>query len=269
MNKDQLYFNVVNKVLEVCGADKGSSIYSLIPSFFNELKEYAQLELSSVGSVAMSVNSAVTTLGGSKRIISKNSTINKLLNRKKYDILNKFSFYKNFKTSMIPRNIPEASVAFITPLYLESIFKPMQFFIPYSSNCTGEWKFWDAVDYIEMRELMADKSFITNLNNKTMKDPVWKTKMSISMFPRGVHDRLKKEKLLNKELDPSAMVKAMVIRMAERTKPNINYEITDLALRDLLYDLGINKYLRIDREALFCRMLEETITKNVLLTIKK
>lgn len=53
----------------------------------------------------------------------------------------------------------------------------------------------------------------------------------------------------------------MIIRMGEMAKPDINYEIIDYSIRSFFTYLGINKYLRVDREIKFLRRFEEEMIK--------
>ena len=73
--------------------------------------------------------------------------------------------------------------------------------------------------------------------------------------------RLLKEHKFDEPLSSESMIKAMIIRLGEMGKPFINYEVIDFSIRSFFSYLGINKYVRVDRETEFLRRLELKIAE--------
>jgi len=133
--------------------------------------------------------------------------------------------------------------------------------LPHSSVCSGQWEFWDSIDFFDFREKLKNKEFVFDFREKIAESKAWKIKFEPDMFPLIVKRRLVKEKAFNKKLSPEAMIKAIIIRMGELAKPSINYEIIDFSIRSFFTYLGVKQYMRVDREILFLRTLEEEIKK--------
>ena len=157
----------------------------------------------------------------------------------------------------------KAALSLVSHAYFDSFLKPVHFFIPQSSFCSGQWDLWNKRGYLELKEKFSDKEFINKFYDKIKNSEVWNTKINPDDFPLIIKRRILKEKNTGMMLNPEAMIKAMIIRMGELARPSIDYEVIDFAIRDFFTYLQVKKYLRVDREIEFLRRLEKEITKHL------
>ena len=249
------------KLLEVCGCDIDYTPYSFISIADENLKLYTH----SLHNIPYLIDSSIEILTGKKTEAAKNSIYYKHLKKEQENILKKFndvcSLINTKGKIKIGENKTYAGLSAISNLYFDSFTRPIQFFLPHSSVCSGRWDFWDNIDFFSFKEKLQDKKFNFEVREKIIQSKVWNTKFDSKEFPFIVQRRLIKEKLLNKKLNPEGMVKAMIIRLGELGRPLINYEILDFSIREFFTYLGVNKYQRIDREINFLQKLDNEVIK--------
>ncbi len=242
---------LTSKLLEVCDCNKAANIYSLIPFF-----DKHSLILNNHDKI---LNNAINTLAFNK---NNYEILNKEKN-KLFQIMNYSNIYFNNKINKISNDKIEAALSLISSIYFKSFYKPIQFFIPHSSLCSGQWGFWDNIDYVKFKDKLKDSIFKRKFIDNVLKNNIWNLKFKLEEFPLIVQKRLIKEKLIGKKLDKNAMIKALIIKLGENAGPSINYEIIDYSIRNIFTNLKVSKYLRVDREMEFLRRFEDEITKEI------
>lgn len=251
------------KLLEACDCDIDSAVYSFVPTADEDIRLYTH----SLHNLPLLIDSSIEILTGKKTNVAKSSIYYKHLKKEQENVLKKFNdvcSLVNAKGNIkIKDDKTYAGLAAISHLYFDSFIRPIQFFLPHSSGCSGKWDFWDSIDFFTFKERLQDKKFNFEVREKILKSKVWNFKFDLEEFPIIVQRRLAKEKLIDKKLNPEAMIKAMIVRLGEMGRPFINYEIIDFSIREFFVYLGAKKYLRVDREMLFLRRLDEEI-KNII-----
>lgn len=247
---------LTSKLLEKCGCSREASIYSLIPFF-----DKNSLVLDNHDKI---LDNSINTL-----VFNKNDY--NILNKEKnkiFQIMNQSNVYFDNIVKKISEDKIEVALSLISSIYFRSFHKPIQFFIPHSSLCSGQWEFWDNINYIKFKEKLKDNDFKKKIIDRIIKNNIWKLDFKLEEFPLIVQIRLEKEKLIGKKLDKNAMIKALIIKMGENAMPPINYEIIDYSIRNIFTNLKVSKYLRVDREIKFLRRLEDEVAKEVKFLIK-
>lgn len=255
------HLTFTTKVLEKCGCDKSAVIYSLLP-LIDEKPEYMKGTYSHcLENQPKLIDSALEIFTGKKLGAAKNSYEYTRIKEEKESFFNLFSRFKNITNlpSKISTDKIEAALASLSHIYLDTIFNPVQFFIPHSSSCSGQWQFWNDINYFELKEKLNQKEFIFSLREKLDKSKIWDIKFEPEEFPLIIKKRLLKEKAFGKKFDPESMIKALIIRIGEIAKPDVNYEIIDFSIRSFFTYLAIKKYSRVDREIEFLRRFEKEI----------
>jgi hypothetical protein len=247
--------------LEVCGCDINNSIYAFIPTI-NDIKLYTN----NLHTLPQVLDSSISLFTG-KKPYTKKSIYFIHLKKNEDKIMNLFSnlcehiSYKGQKK--IGQNEIEAALSCISCIYLNTYVTPIQFFLPHSSACSGKWEFWESIDFFGFSEKLQNKEFIFDFRDKIMKNKVWNIKFDLKYFPPIVQRRLLKERLLDKKLNPEAMIKALIIKLGEMGRPFINYEAIDFSIREFFTYLGTKKYLRVDREMEFLNRLDKDIVRSL------
>ena len=245
---------ICSKILEKCGCDKGHSFYSILPSVSNDEKKKISLELHTLNSAQKLLDSAFSILFNEKNDVARSSHEYVLMEKNKDKLFNDFS--KVFEGE-IGNNKSCAALALLTHSYLDCFKAPVQFFVPHSHHCSGKWNQWDKMDYFRLHDILDDKKNVDMLRKKILKDRFWNVRFNPEDFPLIVKRRLIKENLTGAKLDSESMMKAIIIRMGELSQNMMNYEIIDYCIRHFFTYLGTKRYLRIDREIRFLRLLEE------------
>jgi hypothetical protein len=247
------------KLLEACGGDANSAVYSQITDIGEDIK----LHTHTLYNLPQVIDSAIEIFTGNKSSVAKGSVYYTNLKREKENILKSFGDVLEIaghkKQVKISQDKYGAALSAVSCLYIESFISPIQFFVPYSSVCSGRWDFWSSIDLFAYKERLQDKEFNFKFREKIMKSKIWEIKFDLKDFPLLVQRRLIKDKILNKKLSTEAMIKAMIIRLGETGRPFINYEVIDFSIREFFTYLGAKKYLRIDREMEFLRRLDKEI----------
>ncbi len=260
LKMDELTRGILSiKLLKACDCDINSAIYSFIPLLGKELEIYTH----NLHNLPKILDSAMAVFTNQKLKFSKNTSYYMHIKKNQEKFINFFNnaceLIKYEGLKKIEQNKVHATLSFISHIYFDTFIRPVQFFLPHSSICSGNWEFWDNIDFFAFKERQQNKEFNFNFREKILKSKVWNIKFDLNTFPMIVQRRLLKEKLLDKKLNPVAMIKAMVIKIGEMGRPFINYGTVDFSIRELFTYLGEKKYMRVDREAEFLRRLDDEI----------
>jgi len=248
---------LVSKLLEKCNCDRNTNIYSLIPfvdKYSLILNNHDKILVNAIDTLAFNKNNYEPLIKEKERI---------------FQIMNQSNAYFSNEVNRIGDDKIEAELSLISGIFFKSFFEPIQFFIPHSSLCSGQWDFWDNIDYLKFKDCLDDNEFKRKFIERIIKNDVWKLNSKLEEFPLIIQKRLIKEKLIGKKLDKNAMIKALIIKMGENAKPAINYEIIDYAIRNIFTNLRVDKYIRIDREIEFLRRLESEVFKEIVKILKE
>jgi hypothetical protein len=238
LSRTQLLFS--KKLNEKCNLDDSSLIYSLIP----ELYEDFQI-----------LDTFPDLIDGGIQIFSGEKS-NHLIFKKKDNLLKELSFFNI--TGKISTNKTHLSLALLSNIYFNCFFRPIQFFLPLSSFCSGHFVFWNKIDYLQLKKNFKNKEYQMQFSEKLTTNNIWNLEFNPENFSYVVRKRIEKETSSNK-LNSEAMIKALIIRLGELTLPSLSYENIDLSLRKFLRYINLNKYLRVDRELFFLKQLEKGV----------
>ena len=263
------------KLLESCGLEKGSAIYSVIPVIDKEPAHFHRVYAHILANQPEFLDVAMELFGSEevktrdfdalkKKVEGKvkelrerlgSVSVNGLEERRKIE--NKIYAYKRIteetptflqhaemagqivgdkSVSRISRHKMSSAVSLLSHIYFDLWNNPVQVFLPSCSYCSAQWQFWDNVDYMKFRSDFYKPESITAFRKEIAQSPVW-----------------------NCRLKPEALIKALIIRLGELSEPRVPYEMVDLSLRDFMRYMDINEYQRADRELDFCHTLEKTI----------
>ena len=250
------------KLLGLCDQDKESAVYSFLTELEKTPTHFSKTYFNSIHSIPNLIESVLEVFCQKKTNITKTSyefQKTKENQQNFIQLINENKSLINLTDITLSDNKIKIALGIISSIYLESFVRPIQFFLPHSSACSGQWNFWENSDYFRFLEKNKNKNELLKFRENVTKSSIWETKFKPEEFPEIIKRRLIREKACEKRLDPNAMIKAMVIRMGEMAKPNINYEIIDYSIRNLFTYLNTNKYLRVDREIRFLRMFEKEI----------
>ena len=249
------------RLLELCNSDRGAAIYSIIPTIYRGKEYHNQICSHTLNNYPTLLNSMLDLFTEQNVSVSKNS----------YEYIgikeHREFFFKLLGETKLLIPLPEtisanksaAAFSLVSYGYLRSIFYPVQFFLPHSSACCGQWKFWEKINYFDFLKKNKEKKARFEFREKIMQSKIWDAEFKPEDFPEIVSRRLIREKAFDNKLNVEAMIKAMIIRMGEMAKPDINYEIIDYSIRSFFTYLGVKKYLRVDREMEFLRRFEREI----------
>lgn len=257
---------LTTKLLELCGNDKENAVYSFLTGLEKTPTHFSKTYFNSINSIPNLIESVSEVFCQKKTNIAKTSYEFKKTKENQQNFMQLINENKdliNLKDIKLEDNKTKMALGIISSIYLESFVRPIQFFLPHSSACSGQWNFWENDNYFKFLEKINEKKFFIEFKEKIMKSEIWSTKFKPEDFPEIIKRRLIKEKACEKKLDPNAMIKAMIIRLGEMAKPNINYEIIDYSIRNFFTYLNTNKYLRVDRETKFLRMFEKEIIERL------
>jgi hypothetical protein len=253
------------KINEKCGVENTNIIYSLLVTL-GETTDYAKgFHFNSLNKLPLVIDSSIEIFTNKTTRAPRTSHSYKKIDNEKDALFALFTkSNKLFDEDMkIGDEKIDAALAVVSSLYFNNFITPKQFFLPHTSVFSGHWEFWDKLHYSEFVEKLDKSASKRYLREKLEQSPIWSSDIDQEAFPEIVKRRLIKEKAFDKELDPQAMIKAMIIRMGELANPSIKYEIIDFSIRSFFTYLRAKRYLRIDREIMFLRKFEEEI-KNIL-----
>lgn len=273
------------KLLESCGLDKGTAIYSIIPVIDKEPphfhRVYAHILSNQPGflDVAMELFTSQEVKKRdfpalNKKVEEKIQELRQRLGaieadgfEERRNIENKVYAYKRIaeeapvfikhaevagrivgdnSVAVIGRDRMSAAVSLLSHIYFDLWNNPVQVFLPECSYCSAQWEFWSSIDYMRFRGDFYKPENIDIFRREIAASPVW-----------------------NKRLKPEALIKAMIIRLGESGMPAIPYEVVDMGIRDFMRYMEINEYQRADRELEFCHELEAAIRENIYRKYKR
>ncbi len=258
---------LTKKLLELCNCKPSYSIYALLPEinggdYFYEVDSHSLLSLPRNIELVKSIFSLQTN--GSKY----GSNQHQYTAEFKEGLLNQLSQHKVWlgEKELEIKGDDKVSItlSLLFSSYLDCFVKPVQFYIPMSSSCAGQWDLWDKQDYFLFLKNIMDKDKPHKLIDKLSKNMIWKTKFKPEDFNLAVRKALLKREMFDKDLEPEAMIKAIIIRTGELSNPRVGYETIDYVMRTLFVNLKVDKYLRVDREIEFLKRLEKTIKEEIL-----
>jgi hypothetical protein len=273
------------KLLESCGLEKGSAIYSVIPVIDKEPPHFHRVYAHILSNQPEFLDVAIE-LFGSEEVKTRNFealgrkvenkigelrkelqsiSANGLEERRRLE--NKIYAYKRIteetptfvqhaemagqivgdsSVSQISQDKMSAAVSLLSHIYFDLWNNPVQVFLPECSYCSAQWKFWDNVDYMKFRSEFYKPENISAFRREIAQSPVW-----------------------NCRLKPEALIKALIIRLGELSEPSVPYETVDMGIRDFMRYMDINEYQRADRELEFCHALENTIQEIIFRQYKR
>ena len=273
------------KLLESCGLDKGSAIYSVIPVIDKEPPHFHRVYAHILANqpefleVAMELFSSQELKDRdfpalNKRVKAEVQDLRRELEsvrsngyNARHHIENKIYAYERITEEApvfvehadaavdivgdkgirnITRHKMSAAVSLLSHLYFDLWNNPVQVFLPESSYCSAQWKFWTDIDYMRFRSDFYKPTSINAFRKEIVASPVWNTRVR-----------------------PEAMIKAMIIRLGEGGQPSIPYEVVDQGIRDFMRYMDINDYQRADEELEFCHKLENTIRESIFSEYKR
>jgi len=248
------HISMAYRLLEVCDSDKKAAIYSLLPAIDRIPDHYHRLYAHVINNFPCVLVSALQVFANYrvKRFwrFENGGYYEKKIDEQCY-VFKRVSEDKDYFMSLVKsgnpllgensslrpsQDIVSAGVALLSHIYFDTFNNPVQAFLPDSVCPSGQWSFWANVGYINFRERFYTERVIQNFRKRLFEDKIWNTR-----------------------LEPFTLLKSMIIRMGDLSRPGIEYEIVDNKIRDFLRLLDCNRYLRPDKELKFCKELEKTI----------
>lgn len=248
------------KLLEVCDCEKSAAIFSLVPFIDKSYPNLVGVYAHSIGIQPKLLDNAIEIFTKTKTEAAKTSYEYNMIKEESGNMLAILGkAIEGIGKKGITNDKVSAALGLISHAYFDSFLRPVHFFLPYSAACSGQWEYWNNVDYIQLRESFGKKEFLFEFRKEVLNNKVWSEKAKLEVFPLIVQRRLLKEKSLGKPFDPRAMIKAIIIRMGELANPSPNYEVIDFSIRHCLRHIGIDEYVRVDREIEFLRNFERVV----------
>jgi hypothetical protein len=247
------------KLLEVCDCEKKAAIYSLLPALDRIPDHYHRLYAHIICNFPSVLVSALQIFADYKvkrfwrfekggyyedKIDEQSYVFKRIREDKEYFT----SLVKSANSLLVDSSLVQSShdmvsaaVALLSHIYFDTFNNPVQAFLPESVYPSGQWNFWGSVGYLTFREKFYTESVIQNFRERLFNDKIW-----------------------NVRLGPFPLIKSMLIRMGDLSRPGIEYEIVDNKIRDFLRFLDCNEYMRPDKELKFCKDLEKTIEQLIV-----
>jgi len=270
---DKTHIIMAYKLLETCDCDKSASIYSLVPSIDRKPAHLHRLYGHVLTNVQRIANAAIAVLsdpevslmfkGGAlsyelRRCIEEKDYFRELLD----DANNTIGDESIKKPS---GDLVSVFVAILSHIYFDTFNNPVQAFLPECSYCSGQWDFWSEVDYFKFRGEFYSEKIIAPFRERILNDTMWDVELDPVLFDGEVQVSHMWDK--NLKLNPFALINAMVIRLGELAKPEIEYSVVDWRARDLLDYTGCTEYHRADKEIAFLTAWEKKMTSLMLESI--
>lgn len=256
---------LTKKLLESCDLDGSAAFYTLIPGCQEQEEHHQKIQDYTLDQNTVLIDSALNIFAGTKTNVAKSAAGYKKILQNKEKLLDRFSSTKELL--QLPEQLSSDRIAIalsiISHSYFKSLTHPVQFFLPHSAACSGQWSFWEKNDYFALLQRITEKEFNFQLRDQLTEHQIWNSKFQPEEFTEIVRRRLNKENAFNQKLNPEALIKAMIIRLGEMAKPEINYEVIDYAIRSFFTYLDVKQYLRVDREIKFLRALETEMMKSL------
>ncbi|HHT9152317.1 MAG TPA: hypothetical protein ACFYEM_02120 [Candidatus Hypogeohydataceae bacterium YC40] len=273
------------KLLDSCGLEKGSAIYSVIPVIDKEPPHFHRVYAHILSNQPEFLEVAMELFGSEevkkrdfealrKKVERKVKELQARLESIKSDgleqrqkIENNIYAYKRIteetpiflqhaemaanivgdkNVSKISCHKMSAAVSLLSHIYFDLWNNPVQVFLPGCSYCSAYWKFWEDIDYMKFRSNFYKPENITAFRKEIAQSQIW-----------------------NCRLKPEAVIKALIIRLGELSEPRVPYEIVDMSIRDFMRYMEINEYQRADKELDFCQAREKTIQEIIYRQYKR
>ena len=237
---------IAYKVLDVCGCDKKAAIYSLLPAIDREPAHFHRLYAHIIHNFPAILKAALKVFARQDISLNKNSyEYKRVAEDKDYflGLVREALAWIKDKSILEPSpDLLSAGISMLSHIYIDTFNNPVQAFLPESVYASGQWDFWNQVDYLVFRSKFYSEFAIKAFRSMLSKSDVWEVE----------------------SLDPFALVKAMIIRLGDLSRPHVGYEVVDWKIRVFLRFLGCNQYKRCDRELGFCKKLEEHIKELIM-----
>jgi len=246
---DFTHLVITYKLLESCGCDVRATIYSLLPALDRKPPHFHRVYGHIISNFPKILTTATHVLANDNVSVDKSSYEYVRISEDKESLLN---LARAASTLIGDESICNPSfdkvgggVAILSHIYLDTYNNPVQAFLPDSVYSSGQWNFWSHVGYLTFRTKFYEESVISTFRKNLFNDSVWNTK-----------------------LDPYTLIKAMIIRLGDLSRPGVEYEKVDWAIRVYLRFLGCDEYKRPDEGLKFCREFETKITDLIYQCLK-
>lgn len=247
------HVSMAYKLLDACECDKAASMYSLLPAIDREPAHFHRVYAHIISNFPKILSSSIYILAGTKvkasKINEKSYEYQRIKEDKEYfeGLMKKAVPFVGDSTILQPSSdLVSAAVALLSHIYFDTFNNPVQAFLPESPYASGKWDFWANIGYLAFRERFYTKSVIENFRERLFNDKIW-----------------------NVKLDPFTLIKCVIIRLGDLSRPGIEYEIVDNRIRNFLRFLDCNIYLRPGKELEFCKKLEQKIEQLVTECLNK
>lgn len=264
--ENKLKLILTAKLLELCDLPKDAAVYAILLEANTNNDLFSKAYWDSLNNIPNLLSSTLEVFCNKKTNLAKGSYEFSVILQNKdrlIDLISKNKGLLGLNNLKIADDKTEASLAILFGIYLESFIRPIQFFLPVSSACSGQWKFWEEINYFDFLRSNGHKINFIEFMEKLEDKNLWNLTFKPADFPEIVKKRLEKENAFGKKLDSNAMIKAIIIRIGELAQPAINYEAIDYSIRNFFTYLGTKQYLRIDREIAFLRRFEKEMMKTL------
>lgn len=258
----QTYLLFAKKLLEVFNLDKNASIYSLLPSIDSKPDHLKDFYSHILDNQEKLISCGFEIFNGKKAGCYKTSYEYIRIKQEQNKFMSEFALSNKLmgnSSVKLTSDRLSAGLSALSHIYLDLFIKPVQFFIPHSPICSAQWGFFNSIDYIQYRNIIDDADFQRDFRRELLKSHVWSLKLRQGDFSYMVRKTLLRDKKFNTGLDPYCMAKALVVRIGEMGMPAVSYDCVDYPLRDFLAYIGVKRYLRIDMEIQYCKILEKEI----------
>jgi len=246
------HVSMAYKLLESSECDKAASIYSLLPAIDREPAHFHRVHAHIISNFPKILSSSIYILADTEvkeSVIDGNSyEYQRIKEDKEYfeDLMKKALPVVGDNAILQPSSdLVSAGLALLSHIYFDTFNNPVQAFLPESPYASGQWNFWANIGYLNFREKFYSKNVIQDFRERLFNDRIWNTK-----------------------LDPFILIKCIIIRMGDLSRPGIEYEIIDNRIRNFLRFLDCNEYLRPGKELQFCKKLEQKIEQLIAECLK-
>lgn len=225
------------KLLKCCGYNGRDGICSLLPTLDREPFYFHRTYFHTLFSLPELVRTT-------SNLINNGVKTEHFLLRKTSDYQKHFqNIYKKAMT-YVEEDLPalysdkeSAIIAALSHLYLDTFNNPVQAFIPRAFFCSGQWSFWENIDYVTFKMKFYKKKILNKFQRQLIQEDTW-----------------------NRRINQSALVKSLIIRLWEMSKPSIPVSVLESYLNEYCSFLGIkNEKSNLKDEKKFCLQLEKNI----------
>ena len=245
----QTHVILAAKLLKSCGCEPGAAIYSVLPVADRIPANFHRVRLHIIANMPKLLDVAIEVFTEKNMNAETNSYEFRRISE---------DYEKEFKplikeaarvvgdnsVGIVSSDKVSAAVSLMSHLYFDTMNNPVQAFLPKSSVCSAQWDLWDSIDYLKFRNEFYNKENIEAFQKKIAALPVWETRT-----------------------DPRSIIKAMIVRIGELSRPSIPYDVIDLTIAEFFRYLLGNDYvehIKMSHELAFCRALEKEINDEII-----